>query len=100
MTDGLDHGHNETIDYIKNELMKNEKDRENGCKIFSIFFKNKEKRYDFGKWEGKAEMILQEIAKLGETENYYNSNSLNELYKIFGKINEAIQINYKLKLGK
>lgn len=77
-----------------------EKNRENGCKIFSIYFENKEKEYDFGSFEGKAKEILQKIAKLGETDHYYNSDSLEQLYNIFNIINEAIQINYKLKLSK
>ena len=80
--------------------MINERNRENGCKIFSIYFKNKEKQYDFGNFEGKAEEILQRIAQLGETNHYYNSDSLQQLYNIFNLINEAIQTNYKLKLSK
>lgn len=79
--------------------MKNEKNFENKCKIFCIFFKNNEKKYDFGKWEGKAEINLQEIAQKGGTNQYYTSNSLEELYKTFGTINETIQTNYKLKLN-
>ena len=80
--------------------MKNEKNIENQCKIYCIFFKNNEEKYDFGKWEGKAEIILQEIAKKGGTNQYYNSNSIQDLYDTFGIINEAIQTNYKLKLNK
>ena len=79
--------------------MKNEK-KEKGCKIYCIFFKNNEKKYDFGNWEGKAEKNLQEIVKMGGTNQYYTSNSLKELYNTFGIINEAIQTNYKLKLTK
>ena len=75
--------------------MKSEKDRENGCRIFTIYFRNKEKKYNFGNFEGKAEEILQKIAKLGNTEHYYDSNSLSKLYKIFNIINEAIQNKYK-----
>lgn len=44
--------------------------------------------------------MLQEIAELGQTQQYYNSDSLLELSKIFNRINEAIQTNYKLKLNK
>lgn len=79
--------------------MKNEKNIENGCKIFCIFFKNNEKKYDFGEWEGKAEINLQEIAQKGETKKYYTSNSLTELYTTFKTINEAIETSYKLKLN-
>ena len=56
--------------------MIKEKNIENGVRIFCIFFKNKEKKYDFGKIEGKAEKILQEIVELGQTQQYYNSDSL------------------------
>ena len=80
--------------------MINEKNREYGCKIFCIYFKNKEEKYDFGNWKGKAEINLQEIAKEGDTGNYYLSDSLEELHKVFGIINEAIKINYQLKLNK
>ena len=47
--------------------MIKEKNIENGVRIFCIFFKNKEKKYDFGNIEGKAEKMLQEIAELGQT---------------------------------
>lgn len=80
--------------------MKNEKNKENGLKIFCIFFKNNEEKYDFGNWKGKAEINLQEIAEYGNTQHFYNSNSLITLYNTFGAINEAIQVNYKLKLNK
>ena len=80
--------------------MINEKNRENGCKIFCIYFKNNEKKYDFGDWEGKSEEILQTIAQLGETGHYYTSISLEELCRTFEVINKAIQTNYKLKLHK
>lgn len=36
--------------------MIKEKNIENGVRIFCIFFKNKEKKYDFGKIEGKVNM--------------------------------------------
>ena len=80
--------------------MINEKNREYGCKIFCIYFKNNEEKYDFGKWRGKAEINLQEIAKEGDTGKFYLSNTLDELLKVFYFINEAIQTNYKLKLNK
>ena len=54
--------------------MIKEKNIENGVRIFCIFFKNKEEKY--GNIEGKAEKILQEIAELGQTQQYYNSDSL------------------------
>jgi len=77
--------------------MINEKNKENGCKIFCIYFKNKENR--FASNEG-GEKILKEIAELGQTEHHYNSNSLIDLCNIFNLINEAIQTDYKLKLKK
>ncbi len=72
--------------------------RENGCKVFCIYFNNKEDKYNFGKCKGKSNQILEEIARLGGTEQCYNSSSLIELYQVFDKINEAIETNYKLKL--
>ena len=60
--------------------------------IFSIFFRSKNDE----KW---TEDLLREIAKIGGTENYFNSNSLANLCETFGKISDAIQINYKLKLN-
>ena len=35
--------------------MQDEKNKEHGCKIFTILFKNNEQQYDFGKAEGKTE---------------------------------------------
>lgn len=79
--------------------MKAEKKRENGCKIFSIYLKNLESTYDFGEIKGKSEEIIQKIAELGETKNYYNPDDLNSLCDSFLKISEAIQTNYVLKLN-
>ena len=80
--------------------MEIEKARENGVKIFCIYFKNKEKDYDIGDCKGKSEEILNEIAKIGETNKVYNSDSLETLCKAFERINEAIETNYRLKLKK
>jgi len=76
--------------------MINEKDKENGCRIFCIYFKHQNylTLYEDG------EKILKEIAELGRTEHHYNPNSLNDLCKTFNLINEAIQTNYKLQLKK
>lgn len=71
--------------------MKNEKEKNNTCKIFCIYFNG------YGKKGGD---LLEKIAKIGETNKYYNSNSLDSLYQAFDKISEAIQTNYKLKLEK
>ena len=73
--------------------MINEKNKEDGCRIFCIYFKRK------NNFE-KGEKILKEIAELGQTEHHYNSNSLNDLCQTFNLINEAIQTNYKLQLKK
>ena len=78
--------------------MKNEKKKENRCKIFSIYFKNNEEQYEFGEIKGKSEEMLQKIAQLGGTERCYNSNNLKELCNVFNKISDAIETNYKLKL--
>jgi len=104
LSDGLDGSPNETLNYIKNDLMIKER-----CKIFCIYFKpeNTERpnnnifsiffrSKNDEKW---AEDLLREIAKIGGTENYFNSNSLANLCETFGKISDAIQINYKLKLN-
>ena len=76
--------------------MPKEKKKENGCKIFCIYFQNDEKKYDFGKWKGKAQDILKTIANLGETKDYYNSRNLDSLYTSFDKISDAIQNNFTL----
>ena len=73
--------------------MKNEKIRENGCKIFCIYFKR-------GKIDKYGEKTLKEIAKIGETENIYNSDSLMSLCEVFNQIADIIQTNYKLQLNK
>ena len=72
--------------------MKNEKIRENGCKIFCIYFKRGKRK--------EGEKLLKEIAKLGETEDIYNSDSLISLCEVFSQIADIIQTNYKLKLNK
>ena len=72
--------------------MEIEKKRENGCKIFCIYFG--------GRWKKKGEQNLKEIAKLGETGDIYNSNSLMSLCEVFNQIADIIQTNYKLKLSK
>ena len=72
--------------------MKNEKIRENGCKIFCIYFQRENSK--------SGAIILKEIAKLGETEDIYNSNSLMSLCEAFNQIADIIQTNYKLKLNK
>jgi len=81
-------------------MMETERARENGVQIFCIYFKNKEETYDFGSPKGKSEEILKEIAKIGETNNVYNSDSLETLCNAFNRINEAIETNYRLKLKK
>ena len=80
--------------------MEIEKARENGVKIFCVYFQNKEDNYDFGDCKGKSEEILKEIAKMGETNIVYNSDSLETLCNAFKRINEAIETNYRLKLNK
>lgn len=78
--------------------MINEKNKENGCRIFCIYFKQTENLFNLV--EEKGAKILQQIAELGQTEHHYNSNSLISLCNTFKLINEAIQTNYKLKLQK
>ena len=73
--------------------MKNEKVRDNSCKIFCIYFGNSSK-------QSYGENLLRQIAQIGGTDNFYNSNSLESLYETFDKISDAIQTNYKLKLNK
>ena len=71
--------------------MEKENKIENGCKIFCIFFKNE-------KYSGNE--MLEKIAKIGGTGNYYTTKNLIELYKVFEKINEAIENNCRLKIKK
>lgn len=63
-------------------------------KIFCIFFKN-----DSSYSSKIGENFLKQIAELGGTNDCFNSNSLDGLIKIFDKISDAIQTNYKLKLN-
>ncbi len=79
--------------------MKDEKNKEHGCKIFTIFFKNNESQYEFDKVLGKSESILQKISELGNTEHYYTPKNLQELTNVFGQINEIINNNFGLKLN-
>ncbi len=62
------------------------------CKIFCIYFKQEDYT------DNSAEDLLREIAKIGGTDNYFNSNSLESLCETFDKISDAIQTSYKLKL--
>ena len=71
--------------------MKNER-----CKIFCIYFKHNIDSKDL-EYAGD---LLKKIAKIGKTNDYYKSNSLESLYETFNKISDAIQTNYKLKLDK
>lgn len=80
--------------------MEEENKKENGCKIFSILFKNKESEYEFGKVLGMAEINLQKIAQLGGTQHYYTTENLSGLINAFKRINEAIKNNFGLKLNK
>ena len=64
------------------------------CRIFCIYFKGD------SYWYNEGEDLLKEIAKIGGTNDYYNSNSLESLCHTFNKISDAIQTNYKLKLNK
>lgn len=74
-----------------------EKKREDSCRIYCIYFKNKEKKYDFGECEGKAEEILQEIAKIGDTKDIFTSDSVKSLCKNFEQISKAIQTNFSIQ---
>ncbi len=78
--------------------MEIEKAKENGAKIYCIYFNNKEETYNFGDCKGKSLEILNEIAKIGETNYVYESDSLKSLCDAFYRINEAIETNYRLKL--
>ena len=80
--------------------MEREKAKENGAKIFCIYFRNKEDNYDFGEIKGKSLEMLNEIAKLGGTNKVFNTDSLQSLCDTFYRINEAIETNYRLKLKK
>ena len=72
--------------------MKKEK-----CKIFCIYFKQEFSIFS-SVFNTKAENLLREIAKIGGTDNYFNSNSLESLCDTFDRISDAIQTSYKLKL--
>jgi hypothetical protein len=80
--------------------MEKENARENGAKIYCVYFHNKEETYDFGEMQGKSLEILDEISKLGGTNKVYQSDSLKSFCDAFKKINEAIENNSRLKLKK
>ena len=80
--------------------MEKEKARENGVKIYTVYFHNKDEVYDFGEMQGKSQEILEEISKLGGTNKVYYSDSLMSLCDAFYKINEAIETSTRLKLKK
>ena len=80
--------------------MEKEKARENGVKIYTVYFHNKDEQYDFGDMKGKSQEILNEISRLGGTNKVYYSDSLTSLCDAFNKINEAIEITTRLKLKK
>ena len=71
-----------------------EKDIENRIRIFCIYFKNKEKYKQYG------ESHLSEIAKIGGTEKYYNSDTLHGLFKNFKDISDSIQTNFAIEIKK
>ena len=77
--------------------MESEKNIKAGCRIFTIYFHNEEKKYDFGHFEGRAEIILKSIAQLGNTDSYYDSNSIESLVKVFEKISKVIEDKIKAK---
>ena len=81
-------------------MMEKENSKENGAKIFCIYFYNKEETFEFGEYKGKSSEIVNEIAVLGGTRKVYKSDSLKDLCDSFHKINEAIETNYRLKLNK
>ena len=69
--------------------MNDEREQKNKIKIFCIFFKSE---------LHPGNEMLKKIAEIGGTNNYYISDSLGGLFKIFKTINEAIETNYGLKL--
>ena len=74
-----------------------EKKREDNCRIYCIYFQNKEEIYDFGKFKGRAEEMLKEIAKIGETKDIFTSDTVVSLCKNFEQISEAIQTNFSIQ---
>ena len=47
-----------------------------------------------------SKKTVKEIAKVGETGDIYNSDTLMSLCEVFNQIADIIQTNYKLKLNK
>ena len=80
--------------------MERENSLENGAKIFCVYFHNLEQRYDFGKIKGQSSEILNQIAKIGGTKQFYDSDTLQGLCKTFDIINEAIETDYGLRFIK
>ena len=73
------------------------------CKIFCIYFQNSTIKKDINKNKRKEEeiliQILDKIAKIGETDHFYNCQSLKELYNKLDIISSCIQSNFGLKIG-
>ena len=78
-------------------IKEKKKKNENICKIFSIFFENKDPNYDIHMRTGDPKYIVHQIAKLGGTEDYYSTDSLPTLLEAFSKISDVIQTNYASK---
>lgn len=74
-----------------------EKKREDSCRIYCIYFQNKEKIYDFGECKGRSKEILKEIAQIGETKDIFTSDTVDSLCKNFEQISEAIQTNFSIQ---
>ena len=74
-----------------------EKKREDSCRIYCIYYKNKEEKYDCGECKGRAEEILKEIARIGETKDIFTSDNVVSLCKNFEQISEAIQTNFSIQ---
>ena len=67
--------------------MKNEKSKENGCRIFCIYLDSPWIRDD------DIYDILQKVARYGNTEHLFKCESLDKFYHQFHQIYSSIQIN-------
>ncbi len=80
--------------------MRYEKNKDNGCRIYCIYFENQGTGYR-NEIKGDPYSILEKISNLGGNNGIiYKSNNLKRLIDAFTDISDAIETNFKLKLKK
>ena len=75
--------------------MINEKNDPKGLRIYCVYFENKNPKCKRNSTED-PKVILQKIAELGGTQNYYIADSLHSLHLAFINVSNAVEINIKM----